>query len=108
MELARLVTEQAKDPAELPRERENASGPSTTINAAIERWKRNGWQDLSPSTTRRYSSIWTGGRGLSAPLQHGSLRAPLGLGTDEIGSDEIRTTTGSGAPNITHVIAHRG
>jgi len=59
MELARLVTEQATDPAVLPRERENVFGPSTTINAAIEGWKKNGWQDLSPSTTRRYSSIWT-------------------------------------------------
>ena len=32
---------------------------ATTINAAIEGWKRNGWQDLSPSTKRWYQSIWT-------------------------------------------------
>jgi hypothetical protein len=59
MELARLVSEQAKGPAVIPQERQYAFGPSTTINAAIEGWKENGWQDLSPSTTRRYQSIWT-------------------------------------------------
>jgi hypothetical protein len=35
-----------------------------------------------------------GGRGLSAPLPYGSLRDPLGLGTDEMDSDEIRTGAG--------------
>jgi len=33
-------------------------GPTTTINNAITGWKANGWDDLSPSTTRRYDSIW--------------------------------------------------
>jgi hypothetical protein len=43
----------------LPPERANTFGASTTINAAFEGRKRNGWQDLSRSATRRYSSIWT-------------------------------------------------
>ena len=59
MELARLVTGQADKPAHTPHERERAFGPSTTINMAIEAWKDNGWQDLSPSTTLRYTSIWS-------------------------------------------------
>ena len=33
-------------------------GPTTTINDAIKGWKNNGWDDLSPSTIRRYESIW--------------------------------------------------
>ena len=28
------------------------------MNAAFDAWKLNGWQDLSPYTTRRYESIW--------------------------------------------------
>ncbi|HUY06945.1 MAG TPA: site-specific integrase [Acidimicrobiales bacterium] len=32
-------------------------GPDTTINDAIGAWRTNGWDDLSPSTTRRYESI---------------------------------------------------
>jgi hypothetical protein len=57
MELARLVTEQAAEPDPMPLE--TAFGPTTTINMAILAWRENGWQDLSPSTTRRYESIWT-------------------------------------------------
>jgi integrase len=33
-------------------------GSNTTLNSAFAAWKLNGWQDLSPSTTRRYESIW--------------------------------------------------
>jgi integrase len=33
-------------------------GPLTTINEAIEGWKRNGWQDLSPNTVRGYQGVW--------------------------------------------------
>jgi integrase len=33
-------------------------GPLTTINQAIEGWKRNGWQDLSPNTVRGYQGVW--------------------------------------------------
>ncbi len=30
----------------------------TTINDAIEGWKHNGWQDLSPNTVRGYEGVW--------------------------------------------------
>jgi len=33
-------------------------GPDTTFNDAVLGWQRNGWQDLSPTTVRRYRSIW--------------------------------------------------
>jgi integrase len=33
-------------------------GSNTTINDAIKGWKAHGWDDLSPSTSRRYASIW--------------------------------------------------
>ncbi len=33
-------------------------GPKTTINDALEAWRQNGWEDLSPTTIRRYESIW--------------------------------------------------
>ena len=59
MELARLVTENVDEPVVVPQESARAFGPSTTINMAIKAWKDNGWQDLSPSTTLRYASIWT-------------------------------------------------
>ena len=59
IELARLVTAQAEVPAIVPQDHGPAFGPSTTINMAIEAWRQNGWQDLSPSTTRRYQSIWS-------------------------------------------------
>ncbi len=55
--LAALViqVEQAKENEADP---ENIWASSTTLNAAFDAWKLNGWQDLSPSTTRRYESIW--------------------------------------------------
>jgi integrase len=34
-------------------------GSETTLNDAFDAWKQNGWQDLSPSTVRRYESIWS-------------------------------------------------
>jgi integrase len=58
MELARLVTENVQEPAVIPQESLRSFGPSTTINMAIQAWQQNGWQDLSPSTTLRYTSIW--------------------------------------------------
>lgn len=57
-ELARLVTEQEAAPAVVPDESARKWGPSTTINDAIVGWRDNGWQDLSPSTTQRYESMW--------------------------------------------------
>lgn len=60
--LARLVDEvEAETTArELSAEDSPASlwGPKTKINDAIAAWRLNGWEDLSPSTTRRYESIW--------------------------------------------------
>jgi hypothetical protein len=47
-ELARLVTQQEDQPARIPEKEERTWGPATTINDAIEGWKQNGWQDLSP------------------------------------------------------------
>lgn len=57
-ELARLVTKQEDQPARIPERDERAWGPTTTINDAIEGWKRNGWQDLSPNTVRGYEGVW--------------------------------------------------
>ncbi|HVL94160.1 MAG TPA: tyrosine-type recombinase/integrase [Acidimicrobiales bacterium] len=44
---------------------EEADGPvlldwglDTTVNDALAGWEANGWQDLSPTTVRRYRSIW--------------------------------------------------
>lgn len=55
-ELARLVANQDAQPVS-PISPVIRWGSHTTINDAIEAWKTNGWEDLSPSTTRRYESI---------------------------------------------------
>jgi hypothetical protein len=57
-ELARMVTTQADAPAVLDPAAPGISGPlrwgvGTTVNDAIAGWKLNGWDDLSPTTTRR-------------------------------------------------------
>ena len=57
--LARLVAEVDLQPAAPLGEGPVAWGPRTTVNDAVRAWQANGWQDLSPSTTRRYLSIWT-------------------------------------------------
>jgi hypothetical protein len=57
-ELARLVAEQDRAPAVVPDDAARAWGPATTINDAIEAWQANGWDDLSPSTARRYEGVW--------------------------------------------------
>ncbi len=57
-ELARLVLEQDAAPEVVLDEASRPWGPSTTINEAISGWKANGWDDLSPVTSRRYESIW--------------------------------------------------
>ena len=56
-ELARLVAEQEAEPEPIV-ESGLKWNASTTINDAISAWQANGWDDLSPSTTRRYESIW--------------------------------------------------
>jgi integrase len=33
-------------------------GSKTTINDALEAWRQNGWEDLSPTTVRRYEGVW--------------------------------------------------
>ena len=56
-ELAQLVASHAQAPAAVPEEPVKW-GPTTTINDAIQAWKENGWDDLSPKTTRGYESVW--------------------------------------------------
>ncbi|MGO9456159.1 MAG: tyrosine-type recombinase/integrase [Acidimicrobiales bacterium] len=56
-ELARLVANQTAAPSVVPEAPTRVWGPSTTINEAIDGWRRNGWDDLSPSTTQRYRSM---------------------------------------------------
>jgi integrase len=56
-ELARLVVEQEAKPAPIPEEPVRW-GPTTTINDAISAWRNNGWDVLSPKTTRGYEEIW--------------------------------------------------
>lgn len=57
-ELARLVASVADQPRPEPSGSALEWGDSTTINDAIRGWQLNGWDDLSPNTTRRYSSLW--------------------------------------------------
>ena len=56
-ELARLVADQDRAPAVVPDDLGRPWGPATTINDTIEGWRANGWDDLSPSTVRRYESM---------------------------------------------------
>jgi integrase len=59
-ELSRMVIEFERGGLEVV-DRDPAGmrwGPSTTINDAIEGWRLNGWDDLSPTTRRRYEGIW--------------------------------------------------
>jgi integrase len=57
-ELARLVTAQEAVPAVVPEESPRTWGPTSTINDALAAWQANGWEDLSPYTTKRYQSLW--------------------------------------------------
>jgi integrase len=58
MELSRLSVEAESIPVPPPVEEGPRWGETTTINDAIEGWKHNGWDDLSPSTVRRYENMW--------------------------------------------------
>jgi integrase len=52
-----MVLEQSREPgqgAEIPLD----WGRSTTINDAIAAWQENGWDDLSPTSQRRYETSW--------------------------------------------------
>ncbi|HZD66692.1 MAG TPA: tyrosine-type recombinase/integrase [Acidimicrobiales bacterium] len=57
-ELARLVADQGTEPERPVHQQERSWGPGTTINDAVERWRRNGWQALSPNTVRGYEGVW--------------------------------------------------
>jgi integrase len=60
-ELSRLVIEAENGPVPPPPppiDRTPRWGDQTTINEAIAGWKENGWEDLSPSTVRRYENMW--------------------------------------------------
>lgn len=56
-ELARMVLTQEATPAPVVEEPQEW-GSKTTINDAIAAWRDNGWEDLSPKTSRHYESIW--------------------------------------------------
>lgn len=56
-ELAHLVAEQDARPAPVL-ERSASWGPHTTVNDAIQAWRENGWEDLSPKTARGHEEIW--------------------------------------------------
>jgi hypothetical protein len=57
-----MVTAQADAPADWEEinaeSRPTSWGPATTVNDAIAGWRLNGWDDLSPTTSRRYEVIW--------------------------------------------------
>ena len=60
-ELSRLVIgggERASSSSPSSDRRTPRWGGQTTINEAIAGWKENGWEDLSPSTVRRYENMW--------------------------------------------------
>ena len=57
-ELARMVADVDRQPPVVADSAERRWGPATTINDALAGWQANGWDDLSPSTVRRYQNIW--------------------------------------------------
>jgi len=57
-ELSRLVAAAEDKPVPPPVVEAPRWNVQTTINDAIQGWKDNGWEDLSPSTVRRYENMW--------------------------------------------------
>ena len=57
-ELSRLVATAEDEPVPPPVVEAPRWNVQTTINDAIQGWKDNGWEDLSPSTVRRYENMW--------------------------------------------------
>ena len=57
-ELSRLVTAAKDEPVPPPVVETPRCNMRTTVNDAIQGWKENGWEDLSPSTVRRYENMW--------------------------------------------------
>jgi integrase len=57
-ELSRLVAAAENQPVPPPVVEAPRWSERTTVNDAIHGWKDNGWEDLSPSTVRRYENMW--------------------------------------------------
>jgi integrase len=57
-ELSRLVAAAENEPVPPPSVEAPRWSERTTVNDAIQGWKDNGWEDLSPSTVRRYENMW--------------------------------------------------
>ena len=57
-ELSRLVAVAEDEPVPPPVVETPRWSDRTTINDAVQGWKDNGWEDLSPSTVRRYENMW--------------------------------------------------
>ena len=57
-ELSRLVAAAENEPVPPPVVEAPRWSQQTTVNDAIQGWKDNGWEDLSPSTVRRYENMW--------------------------------------------------
>jgi len=57
-ELSRLVAAAEDEPVPPPAVETPRWNVRTTVNDAIQGWKDNGWEDLSPSTVRRYENMW--------------------------------------------------
>jgi integrase len=58
--LARLVADTDRHQASTQADALPSGGERTTINDAIAAWRDNGWDDLSPTTVRRYEGLWEG------------------------------------------------
>ena len=57
-ELSRMVAAAENQPVPPPVVEAPRWSERTTVNDAIHGWKDNGWEDLSPSTVRRYENMW--------------------------------------------------
>jgi integrase len=57
-ELSRLVAAAEDEPVPPPVVEAPRWSDRTTVNDAIRGWRDNGWEDLSPSTVRRYENMW--------------------------------------------------
>jgi integrase len=58
--LARLVADTERHQTSTQADALPTWGERTTINEAIAAWRDNGWDDLSPTTVRRYEGLWEG------------------------------------------------
>jgi integrase len=56
--LARLVADTERQQKTAQVEPPRTWGEKTTVNDAIAAWRDNGWEDLSPTTVRRYEGLW--------------------------------------------------